>query len=134
VRQKVTPVNFSSFKGRALQDTQVYSKLYYKSKLKAIVDEELKDKAPKKQERFAKVMEVTKREWAKESEEVKETVRRKRDEMQQAKDKPSPAAIDNLSHVVHNFLRHLRQTTGWTGFLVIGGPQPDTGGELAIAS
>ena len=120
-----------------LQDTQVYSKLFYESKLKAIVDLELGDQTPTKGERLAKVVEVAKREWEKESEEVKAMVKARKDEMEMERgldDKPSQASISDLSQVVGSFLKHVKQTTGWTAFLVAGGPNPDLGGALAIAS
>src|SRR5271154_4834509 len=103
VRKKPTVISFATSKGRTWQDSQVYSKLYYESKLKAIVDHELEGQNPTKGERFAKVVEVAKREWQSESEEVKQIVRAKKEEMeieQESGDKRSQASIDNLSHVV----------------------------------
>jgi hypothetical protein len=131
------PAGFSKPKGQSLQETHVYSKLYYDSKLKAIIDKELESKPATKQERLSKMTEVTKREWANESEAVKDEVRKRKDEIEKEKgseEVASQAAIDSLGHVVGTFLQHLKQTTGWTGFLVMGGPKPDLGGGLAIAS
>ena len=140
VRKKSTMFKFSTPKVRMLQDTHIYSKLFFDSKLKAIVDEELKNKSATKEERFAVALQVTKREWDNESEEVKAMVRAKKEEMQSERSEPDGTpgtkqdAIDNLSTVAGAFLQHLKETTGWTGFLVVGGPKPNFGGDLAIAS
>jgi hypothetical protein len=127
---------------RQLQDTEAYSKLYYASKLKSIVDAEVSGTSLIQNKKFAKIREVTKREWANESDEVKEQVRAKKEEPRNLKSTegttPSPEqyqeSIDDLSFVGNAFLDHIRETTGWTGFMVLGGPKPDIGGEIAIAS
>jgi hypothetical protein len=129
-------------KTRQLQDTEVYSKLFYASKLKSIVDVEVAGMSLTQTEKLAKIREVTKREWANESDEVKEQVRAKKEEPHDLKltegTTPSPEqyqeSIDDLSFVVNAFLDHIQETTGWTGFMVLGGPKPDIGGEIAIAS
>jgi hypothetical protein len=123
VRKKAPTISFSTSKGRTLQETQVYSKMFYESKLKAIIDDELKGKSVTKPERLSKTVEVTKREWENESEDVKDEVRKRREELkreQSSEEALSQAAIDNLGHVVSTFLQHLKKTTGWTGFFVIG--------------
>jgi hypothetical protein len=93
-------------------------------------------------QRFAKLQEVTKREWALESDEVIEQVRAMKEEQRDLSPEPSKdpspeqyqRAIDNLSYVANAFLDHLQKTTGWTGFMVLGGPKPDIGGDIAIGS
>lgn len=126
-----------------LQDTQVYSRLFYESKLKQLIDQEFEDRSPTKEERFAMALKVTKREWENESEEVRAIVKAKKEELQLERSEADliptsedkqVQAINNLGSVVSAFLQHLKQTTGWTGFLVIGGPKPDHGGNLTIAS
>jgi hypothetical protein len=136
VRKRVSIASFSALKRRHLHEAQVYSKLYYESKLKAIVDEELKGTWLTPQERLPKTVEVTKREWANESDEVQRQVRERRKELrkEQNSDQALSWAIDHLGHVVGDFLQQLKKATGWTGFFVTGGPKPDMGGELAIAS
>jgi hypothetical protein len=130
-------------KTRQWQDTEVYLKLFYATKLKKIVDSETAGTSLKQTERMAKIREVAKREYDKESDEVKEQVRAKKEEPRNHKlteDSMTPsseqyqAAIDDLSYVVDTFLSYIRQTTGWTGFVVAGGPKPDIGGEIAIGS
>jgi hypothetical protein len=111
--------------------------MFYESKLKAIVAEELEGKQATKGEKFKKLMEVTKREWAKENDAVKEQVRERKEAMEREQESDSQAtidAIDDLGHVVGAFLQHIKRTTGWTGFLIIGGPKPDLGGDLVITS
>jgi hypothetical protein len=138
VRKKPTVISLATSKSRTWQDSQVYSKLFYESKLKVVVDRELDGKNPTKGERLARVIDVAKREWENESDEVKEIVRAKKEEMEIERelpgDKRSQAAIDNLSQVVGAFLKHVKQTTGWTAFLVAGGPNPDLDGALSLAS
>lgn len=133
-------------RSRQLQDTEVYSKLFYESKLKDIIEEESADKTLTHAERLAKIVEVTKREWSKESDQVKAQVeatklklREEHGENQPSEGKvPSAmqyqAAIDNLSYTATAFLRHIKQTTNWTGFMVFGGPKPDIGDDIAITS
>jgi hypothetical protein len=128
---------------RQLQDTEAYSKLFYESKLKTIVEAEWAGKSLSQTEKLAKILEVTKREWAVESDEVKAKVKAMKTELQKERSPdptspPSPqqlqAAIDDLSYVASAFLTHIKQTTNWSGFMVLGGPKPDIGGEIAIAS
>jgi hypothetical protein len=132
-------------KTRQLQDTEVYSKLFYASKLKGIVDAEIAGMSLTQSEKLAKIVEVTKREWAHESDEVKEQVQVMKEEprdrshnLAEGSTTPSPeqyqASIDNLSCVADAFLDHIKRTTGWTGFVVLGGPKPDLGGEIVIGS
>src|ERR1700722_6763209 len=135
-------------KTRQLQDTEAYSKLFYESKLKRIVDEEIAGKSLTHNEKLAKIVDVTKREWVKESDDVKAQVKAMKEELQHGRanlanptgdstvtsPKQIQAAIDELSYVGGAFLRHLKKTTGWTGFIVAGGPKPDIGGDIAIAS
>ena len=92
-------------------------------------------------EKLAKILEVTKREWAVESDEVKAKVKLTKAELQKERGsagEPSPdkfqVAINDLSYVASAFLTHIKQTTNWTGFLVLGGPKLDIGGEMAVAS
>jgi hypothetical protein len=102
---------------RQLQDTEAYSKLYYASKLKSIVDAEVSRMSliPGENKKFAKIREVTKREWANESDEVKEQVRAKKEEPRNLKltegTTPSPEqyqeSIDDLSFVGNTFLDHI---------------------------
>jgi hypothetical protein len=61
-------------KTRQLRNTEIYSKLFYTSKLKSMVDAETAGMSLTQSQRFAKLQEVTKREWALESDEVKEQV------------------------------------------------------------
>jgi hypothetical protein len=61
-----------------------------------------------------------------------------RDLTPEPSEEPSPEryqrAIDDLSYIANAFLDHLRKETGWTGFMVLGGPKPDIGGDIAIGS
>jgi hypothetical protein len=144
VRKGPVNIRLSVPKQRQLQDAEVYSKLFYETRIKKIVDEEIGDATLTRSERLAKIVEVTKREWAKESDEVKNEVKAKKEEMQAERKQSDPdsapsakqcrSAIDNLSHVAAAFLKHIKQTTGWTAFLVVGGPRPDSERELAITS
>jgi hypothetical protein len=130
---------------RQLRDTEVYSKLFYESKLKGLVDGETEGSTFTSAERFHKVMEVMKREWALESDAVKAQVQAMKEELQKERDskangdsEPTPkqrqAAIDNLNHVASTFLLHIKRTTGWTGFVVLGGPKLNAGTDVAVAS
>jgi len=146
VRKKTGSIVLAAIpKTRQLQDTEVYSKLYYQSKIKAIVDKEIDGKVLTTTERLAKIIDVTKREWAKETEEVKARVYTMKEELRTSKPQlpsdSSPAspdhyqtAIDSLGNVTSAFLDHVKQTMGWTGFMVLGGPKPDIGGSIAISS
>jgi hypothetical protein len=127
-------------KSRQLKDTEVYSKLFYESKLKDIVGSETAGMSLS--EKFVRIGDVTRQEWANESDEVKEQVRAMKGESRNRRHQNSAtpsleqyqASINDLSYVVNTFLDHIRQTTGWTGFVVLGGPKPDIGGEIAIGS
>jgi hypothetical protein len=131
-------------KTRLLRDTEVYSKVFYESKLKGIISAEIAGLTLTQAELLAKTLEVTKREWENEPESVKEQVRAMKKKYKQ--DALSPAddstrtpeqyqnAINSLSQVGNSFLEHIKQTTGWTGFMVLGGPNPATGGKISIGS
>jgi hypothetical protein len=110
-------------KNRPLRDMEVYSKLFYETKLKSVVEEEIKDFGLSATERFSKVLKVTKQEWEKETDEVKAEVQAKKLELQKERNGLQPltskqrqAAIDDMNHVVSAFLLHIKRTTGWTGF------------------
>jgi len=137
VRKNARSIAFVPPKTRQLQDTHAYSKLFYQSKLKAIVEAETSGAS--NAERLAKIAEITKREWANESEEVKAQVRAMKDDISARKpDMSSPeqrqVAIDDLSHLTTTFLDHVRKTTNWTGYIVLGGPDPGKGDDIAIGS
>ena len=146
VRKKPGSIILASIpKTRQLQNTEIYSKLYYEDKLKAIVDAEIDGKVLTTNERLAKILEVTKREWEKETEEVKARVFAMKDELRERASKPpsdssQPSsedyqnAINNLTNVASSFLDHIKKTTGWIGFMVLGGPKPDIGDSIAISS
>jgi hypothetical protein len=130
---------------RPLRDTEVYSKLFYETKLKSIVEEEMKGHALPNHGRFSKVLEVTKREWEKESDEVKAEVQARKADLQKERESkmnnPEPptskqrqAAIDDMSHIASTFLLHIKRTTGWTGFVVLGGRKPNAGSDFAVGS
>jgi hypothetical protein len=130
---------------RPLRDTEVYSKLYYQDKLKSLVDAEIKGRVLTSAEKFSKRLEVTKWEWERETPDVKAHVQAKKVEMQKERNSkakgtepPTPkqcqAAIDELNHVAPAFLLHIKRTTGWTGFMVLGGQKPDAGTEFAVGS
>src|SRR4051812_35893904 len=116
VRKKKVPIILAASipKTRQLQDTEVYSKLFYESKLKHIVNEETIGKSLNRTEKLAKIVEVTKWEWALESDEVKAEVKAKKEELQNERKPdlssdltPSPeqyqAAINDLSYVTSAF-------------------------------
>jgi acetoin utilization deacetylase AcuC-like enzyme len=112
IQKKSTAVSFLMLKIHMLQDTQVYSKMFYESKLKRIIEEELRGQSPLRNEQFAKIMKVTKQEWAKESDEVKAMVKEKKEEMQQEQEHleskdagAKQSAIDDLSRVVGAFFQ-----------------------------
>src|SRR4051812_44181098 len=92
IRKKTRPIIFTTSipKTRQLQDTEVYSKLFYESKLKSIVEAEIAGEPLTHGKRLVKVVEVTKREWARESEEIKKEVRAKKEELEKDR-KPVPA-------------------------------------------
>jgi hypothetical protein len=139
-RKKAAPIVLKP-SSRLLQDTEIYSQLYYEKKLKAIVAEETKGLSPR--ERFVKSREVTRREWDNESDEVKAEVQARKEELSKermdADDMESTpqqrqAAIHDLGHTVDCFLAHIKKKTGWTGFIVLGGPNPEMGEQIAVTS
>ena len=137
VRKNARSIALVSPKTRQLQDTQVYSKLFYQSKLKPIVEAETSGAS--NAERLAKIVDITKREWANESDEVKAQVRAMKDDISaRSVDVSSPeqrqAAIKDLSRLATAFFDHVHKTTSWTGYIVLGGPEPGMGDEIAIGS
>jgi hypothetical protein len=111
-----------------------------------MVDAEIAGKTLTTTQRLATIVDVTKREWANEAESVKEQVYAKKEELVRERSTQkvltegttSPeqyqTAINNLGNVASAFLDHIKQTTGWIGFMVLGGPKPDIGGEMAVGS
>jgi hypothetical protein len=138
VRKNSRSIVIAPQRKRQLQDTEVYSKLFYESKLKAIIDAEITGMS----HNVAKIVGLTKREWANESDDVKAQVQAMKEDLRARSANPpdasSPeqrqAAIDNLGHLATAFLDHVHQTTNWTGYMVLGGLKPDMGGEIAIGS
>jgi hypothetical protein len=129
-------------RSRQNQDTEIYSKLFYESKLKRIIDAEVAGLS--NSEKLAKIVEVTRREWEGESDEVRAQVKAMKEDQRHSPQPlgdsatPSPeqrqAAINELGYTASAFLDHVQKTTGWTGFMVLGGPKPDIGDEMAIGS
>jgi hypothetical protein len=142
VRKQPGPIVLALPKTRQLQDTEVYSKLFYESKLKEKIAAEIAEQDLSPRDVLAKTREVTKWEWMNESESVKEQVREMKKEYKRDApaegSTPTPeqyqSAINSLSQVGNTFLEHIKQTTGWTGFMVLGGPNPGIGGEISIGS
>ncbi|TFY55898.1 hypothetical protein EVJ58_g7965, partial [Rhodofomes roseus] len=130
---------------RAPQEVEVYSKLFYKDRIKENVDAHKKDVPHRKN--IAVVRRETQIAYDNESEEVKREVRARLDALKasasaQAETSSTttrtPAdyqkAIDSVPQFLEQLFAYLAEETGWAYSVVGGGPCPDEGGALQTIS
>ncbi|KAH9831678.1 uncharacterized protein C8Q71DRAFT_861684 [Rhodofomes roseus] len=131
---------------RCPQELEVYMKLYYKDKIQPGVEAEIKENNVPSSKTIGVIRRHTQLAYDDETEEVKAEVRAKLSELKgaaaAAAAKQSSAAnaglspaeyqrtINALPRIGQEVTRTLCLNSGWSAFLVIGGPCPEEGGAL----
>ncbi|KAG2739933.1 hypothetical protein P692DRAFT_20754799 [Suillus brevipes Sb2] len=132
-------------KSRPLKATEVYSKMYYATRVQPAVKEELNamkeaSDAPDLKKRTIQVVrrQLASR-WENETVEVKEEVANLVREMKDQREKDTSdckklRVISRLTEILSTFFSELHDSTGWAFSILLGGPDPTNGGKLDVSS
>ncbi|KAH9836219.1 uncharacterized protein C8Q71DRAFT_724057 [Rhodofomes roseus] len=127
---------------RVPQEVEVYSKLYYRDKVKESVEEEIKNGQGSKNKNIGVVRRETALAFEAETDEVKAEVKafvQKVKEATAAESKERPvertpqryqSAINDLPRFLEYVLLYLAEETGWALTVMGGGPCPEEGGAI----
>ncbi|KAF8069151.1 hypothetical protein FPV67DRAFT_1669174 [Lyophyllum atratum] len=131
---------------RLPQKAEIYSKICYEDKIKAVVKEEAERLNIKGRGDILKLRgEITRRMCDEEQdEEIKARVEAEMQavitrrelalESRERSNDQIQEAIDDCSAVLNRFLTALSEKTGWAFSVLMGGPDPSRGGDITVAS
>ncbi|KAK7455792.1 hypothetical protein VKT23_010824 [Stygiomarasmius scandens] len=124
-------------KKKALTAVQIFSKLYYDTHVKPLVDAELdalRKASPtgklEKGAHLAVVKHITKKSWELASDEVREEVEKQRLESKEEEEKSEKQEKEELTHLIPDLIERVGKQLlelGWTGTFMVGGLDHKTG-------
>ncbi|KAG6849212.1 hypothetical protein H0H93_010406, partial [Arthromyces matolae] len=136
-------VIFGSSRSRLPQLTELYSDMYYDEKIAPLVK---KQSPANRSESLSVIKQVTRTLWDQETSDVIDRVKARYDELREEKKQkesnpPTLPSAEEVSGHLHDlpalmgrFLEYLETVTGWSFTCLMGGPDPEQGGNIRVGS